>query len=190
MDPCGRLIYTKRGSCQRYRYDFEQRNTLSSFDPALLWEVLLSQAVTPPAPPVPADAGCSLQFLTQQFKRLAQDCEINDVGVRLSAFLTLMEGQGGDPAQTLESLIGADWTLQCLHMSDDPFPSLLLLRRLWKGEAVHELRPEKLPLPKLLRWSRKFERDNDLSKRTKPLGNLLYENIFSGGPEFLPCGTD
>lgn len=176
-DGDGTLCFTKRGSCRRYRYDFDGGGVRSEPDNELMWKTLFKDAVTPPvSPALPAEYDFSPASLPEQFRSAVRGGAVSDAGIRLLALFQLMDRRGAGGFDLLENLIALDFELQYSNLLNGPFPSLPLMQRLLDSDAPFELRPGRLLDRKLLRWSRKFESAASSPVQVKTIGDELYSD--------------
>jgi len=174
----GVLAYTKRGTCDVFRYDPATGKTDRAPTPERLWQVLFSADFLPDyMPPFSGRGFPGISEFCDAFAAVAAEHHVSDVGVRVYALLSYLRSFDADTAEVLNKLLALDWELQYSALIDEPFPSLLLLHELYRYKAPEEIPVRKLMHRKVIRWSRLYETDVRRVRQARPVRTEGFEDI-------------
>lgn len=168
LEDDGRLAYTKRGTCGVFRYDPQTGKKEETPTPKRLWDMLYNHDFMPEyLPPFPGGGFPSIAELCDSFIEVAAAHHVKDVGVRVYALLAYLRQFDVDTADVLNRLLALDWEMQYSELIDEPFPSILLLHRLYQFKTPDEIPVTKLLHRKMTRWSRIFETDKSYARQAR-----------------------
>jgi len=178
LEDDGRLAYTKRGTCDVFRYDPKTGRTEAAPTPKRLWQVLFSADFMPDyVPEFNGKAFPEISEFCDVFAQVAASHKASDVGVRVYALLSYLRLFNADTAEMLNKLLALDWDLQYTALINEPFPSLLLLHELFKYSDLGEIPVRKLMHRKIIRWGRIFETDKKFCSRARPVRLDGYTDV-------------
>lgn len=178
LEEDGRLSYTKRGTCDVFRYDPADRRTASAPTPKRLWEVLFASDFHPDYMPAFSGEGFpKISEFCDVFAEVAAGHKVSDVGVRVYALLSYLRPFRAETAELLNKLLALDWELQYSALIDEPFPSLLLLHEIYQYKNAAEIPTRKAMHRKIIRWSRMFETGKRFAAQARPVRGLDYTDV-------------
>lgn len=178
LEDDGRLAYTKRGTCSVFRYDPKTGKKEETPTPKRLWDMLYNHDFMPEyLPPFPGGGFPSIAQFCDSFAEVAAAHNVKDVGVRVYAVLAYLRQFDVDTADVLDRLLAIDWELQYSALIDEPFPSVLLLHKLFQYKTPEEIPVTKLMHRKMTRWSRLFETDKTYARQARFVKSAEFEDV-------------
>ncbi len=179
LEDDGRLAYTLRGTCSVFRFDPQTHKTEETPTPEQLWQMLFRADFKPEyMPDFPGGGFPSIKELTEAFENAAAGHNVTKIGTNAYSMLSYVNHHfEGDTADILDRLFALDWDLQYTALIDEPFPSILLLHKLYQYRSIDELPATRLLAKKITRWSRIFETDRNFARHSRPVRSKEFTDI-------------
>lgn len=174
----GTIIYTKRGSCRKWKYSLAERKSVSEFEPTLLWDALFANSFKNWRPKMPKEPLFNADEIQNVLESGALEHEVTEAGVYLLALISLLQRRTEINAELLQSLVDYDWELQYTRRINKPFPTIDLLNSILKATDLTMLRAEKIRYQLLRKWCNEFEKGVAISRWAKPVSNSLFTDIW------------